>query len=181
MRGDHHDLVHLQVEEFGSRLVDLGVRLVVPRQLCSEDAVPRQAAELRKVRHQRDVAVRERRDDESLLQSRQALHRIGPRMQPMPRVVERADLVLGKPFHPEVDEDLVEDHPMKHVELGPRAAHRSARDSCSDRSRHARHRRTSRRRPSAPSSWRAAPLRARPTSANRPPCRTCQRRVPSQP
>ena len=119
MRGDHHDVADLQVQEFRSRPVDLRVRLVVPRQLRSEDAVPRQARELRKVRHQRDVPVRERRDDESGLQSRQAAYRIGPRAQPVPRVIEGADLVLGEPFHPEVNEDLVEDHPMQHIELGP--------------------------------------------------------------
>src|SRR4030095_12097818 len=78
MGGHHHHFVKLQVEKIGGGLVDLAIGLVVTRQLRAENAIPRQPAELGEVRHQRDVAVRQRRDDELLLQPRQTADRIRP-------------------------------------------------------------------------------------------------------
>ena len=79
----------LRSEDLGRRLIDLVIRLVVTHQLGAEDAHPTAGRRvLRELGHQRDVAVRQRRDDELLLQSRQAGDRVGPRRQPMPRAVQ---------------------------------------------------------------------------------------------
>ena len=55
------------------RLIDLAIGLVLSSQFRAEHAVPRQAGELRQVGHQRDVAVRQRRDDEPALETGQPL------------------------------------------------------------------------------------------------------------
>ena len=75
---------------------------------------------LRHVRHQPDVAVRQRRDDEFLFQPREASDRIRPRLQSMPRAVERVFFRLAQRCEAELDEDLVERHPVQRVELRPR-------------------------------------------------------------
>ena len=115
----HHDFGGLEVEKVGGGLVDLAVGLVVTNELGAQNAVPRQPRMLRHVRHQRDVAVRERRDDESLLQPCQSSHRVRPWPQPMPGTIERVGFGLRQPGDAEVDQDLVEGHPMQAIELGP--------------------------------------------------------------
>src|SRR5215470_6684868 len=63
---------------------------------------------LREIRHQRDVAVRARRDDELLLEAREPRNRVGPRLQAMPCAIERVGLGLRQPRDSELDQDAVE-------------------------------------------------------------------------
>ena len=116
----HHHFGGLEIEEVSSGQIDLAIRLVMPDQLGAENAVPRQSGMFGHRRHQRDVAVRQRRDRELLLQPRQPADRVRPRPQPMPRAIERIGLRAGEAGDLELDENLVEDHPMQVVEPGPR-------------------------------------------------------------
>ena len=115
----HHDVGGHEVKNVGGGLVDLAIGLVVTGELGAQNAVPRQSRVLRHVRHQGNVAVRERRDDESLLQPCQSSHCVRPWTQPMPRPIERVRFGLGEFLDAEVDEDPVERHPMQAIELGP--------------------------------------------------------------
>jgi hypothetical protein len=58
----------------------------------------RQPDALREVHHERDVAVRARRNDESRLEALQSFHRVGPWVQPVPGSVHVIELGLGKPL-----------------------------------------------------------------------------------
>ncbi len=69
MGGDQHNLLCWQVQQLDSHLVDRWIGLVGSDQLSREDAVPGQAAILRHVRQERDVAIGERGEHKLLAQS----------------------------------------------------------------------------------------------------------------
>src|SRR5882724_8927220 len=121
VRGDHHALAWRQPEERGRRQVGLGLGLVVPRDLRAEDGVPREPTILRHVDDQRDVAVRERREDELLLEAREAGHGVGPGVEAVPGTVQVIDLGLREPLDGELGQELVEALAVEIVELRPRA------------------------------------------------------------
>ena len=93
--GDHHHVRDLEIEQVGRGLIDFAIRFVVAHELGTEDAVPRQTRVLREIGHQRDVSVRQRRNDEALLQAREPGDRVRPRPQPVPCTVERVGFGLG--------------------------------------------------------------------------------------
>src|SRR4029453_16150784 len=74
------------------------------------------------VHDQRDVAVRERREDELLLEARETGHRSGPRIEAMPRPVQVIDLGFREPLDRELRQQLVEALAVQIVELRPLAA-----------------------------------------------------------
>ncbi len=94
MRRRHHHLARPQVQQPGDAQIGLRVRLEVAEQVGAEDHVPRDAGELRHVQQQRDVAVRQRPDDEARLQPGQAGHRIRPGVQPVPAQVDMDQVLL---------------------------------------------------------------------------------------
>ena len=98
VRGDHHHFAGREAEQPRRALVHLAVPLVVPEELRRQHAVPRQAAVLRHVGEQRDVAVRQRRDHELLLEPLQPGDRVLPRREAMPGAVEVILLGVGEPL-----------------------------------------------------------------------------------
>ena len=134
---------------------------------------------LREVGHQADVAVRQRRDDEVLLQASEAGDRVGPRLQPMPRAIERLLLLFAQRREAELAEDADRASCGADRRASSTAARRCARGSCSARSRRATRPRISRRRPSRVYAPRADAPRRRQTIASRRPCRRRRRRAPS--
>src|SRR5207245_338604 len=89
-----------------------------------EDRVPREPGTLGHVHQERDVAVRERRENELPLEAHEPRYGIGPRVEAVPGAVQVVDLRLGESGDAEPDEELIERHPVEIVELGPR--HRAA-------------------------------------------------------
>src|SRR5262249_20099110 len=84
VRSAHHDFLWLQAQEVHGSQVGLAIRLVMFGKLSGTDEIPRQACVLCHVGEQGDIAVRERPDDELLLEASQACNRIRPRLQSMP-------------------------------------------------------------------------------------------------
>src|SRR5436309_7148172 len=119
--GDHHALLGLEAQHRGRRQVALGLGLVMARDLRPEDRVPREPAVLGHVHHQRDVAVRERRQDVLLLEAGEAGHAVRPGIEAMPRAVEMVDFSVRQPLDRELPEQLLEALAMEIVELRPRA------------------------------------------------------------
>src|SRR5437879_6101009 len=119
--GDHHALAGRQPEERGGRQIRLGLGLVVPRDLRPQDGVPRQPAVLGHVHDQRDVAVRERREDVLLLEPREPGHAVGPGIEAVPGPIEMVDLSVRQPLDGELRQELLEALAMEVVELRPRA------------------------------------------------------------
>src|SRR5437899_9767979 len=119
--GDHHALARCEPEERGRRQIGLGLGLVVPRDLRAEDGVPRESPVLGHIHDQRDVAVRERRENELLLEARQAGHGVGPGVEAVPGAVQVVDLGLRETLDTELDQKLVEALAVEVVELRPRA------------------------------------------------------------
>src|SRR5882762_3340487 len=74
----HHALLGLQVEEGGGAVIGLGLRLVGVGDFGAEDRIPRQAGMPGHVHHQRDVAVRQGREDELALEAGQAFDGVRP-------------------------------------------------------------------------------------------------------
>jgi hypothetical protein len=116
----HHDLARLDVEKISGGLIHLAVGLVVTNELSAQDAIPRQPGMLCQVRHQRNVAVRERRDDELLLEAAETADNVRPGVQPMPCAIERDDLGLRQSTDAGVLQDLVENHSVEIIEPRPR-------------------------------------------------------------
>ena len=98
MSRDHHDLFRLEIEIVGGGKIDFAIRLVVLDEFGSEDGVPGQAAELGKVGHQRDIAIRKRSDDVFFLQTGEPFDRVGPRFEPddAPASYPAAPAALGR-------------------------------------------------------------------------------------
>ena len=119
VRGDHHDGARLDVPELRSHQIGFAIRLVALHDLGREYGVPGQARLLGHVGQQRHVAVRQRRNDEFLLEPRETLNRVRPRLEPMPHVVQVPLLFLGQVLDLVLDEQLVEDHAVQRVELRP--------------------------------------------------------------
>jgi hypothetical protein len=91
----------------------------VTDKLGAKDAVPRETRVFGEVGHQRDVAVRQRRDDELFFEARETLGRVGPRLQAVPRAVEVRFLGLAEPTDAELVDDPIQRHPVQVVESGP--------------------------------------------------------------
>jgi hypothetical protein len=119
VRGHHHHLPGRQVEELTGHQIRFAIRLVMTHQLGRQNRIPRQAGELAHVGEQRDVAVRQRRNDVLGPQARQPGHRIGPPLQPVPDTVEMRDLRFRQPLDLELREQGIERHAVQDVELRP--------------------------------------------------------------
>ena len=68
VRGDHHAVAGRKIERLAGREIDARLRLEVAGDLRPEDGVPRQVVAAREIDHQRDVAVRHRRQPELSLE-----------------------------------------------------------------------------------------------------------------
>jgi len=107
------------VQKVGGGLVDLAIRLVVPRQLGAENAVPWQAAVLGYVGHQGHIAIGHRSNDEPMLQAIQTWHRIGPRSQVMPGQIELCLGGFAETGNIEFSEHFLQCHTVQPVQVGP--------------------------------------------------------------
>src|SRR5215472_1374969 len=121
VRRHHHALPGLEVEERGAAVVGFRLRLVRVGDLGTEDHVPRQAGMFGHVHHQRDIAVRQRRDDEFALETGEALDRVRPWGEAVPGAVEVVDIRFAKTGDPELLQQLDQILAVKVVELDPRA------------------------------------------------------------
>src|SRR2546426_9016005 len=119
--GDHHALGGCEPEERGRGQIGLGLRLVVPRDLGAEDGVPGKPPVLGHVHDQRDVAVRERGENELLLEARQARHRVGPGVEAVPGAGQGGGLGPREAPDAALDQQLIEALAVEVVELRPRA------------------------------------------------------------
>src|ERR1700730_12828562 len=122
MRGDHHALVRRQVECFGGGEIDSRFWLVVAGDLRTENGVPRQIVAPRQIDHQRDVAVRYRRQHVFAFEPRHPGRYVGPGVEPVPRQIELAALLFGERADVEARQDELEIAPMQYVELAERYA-----------------------------------------------------------
>ena len=120
MGGHHHHALWRQVEGLGRRQVDHRLGLVVARDFGAEDRVPDEAVAARQVDHQRDVAVRARRQPERRLQPCQSRCRIRPGIEPVPGEVEIGAGRLLDVVEPEVMQHDIQVAPMQAVELAER-------------------------------------------------------------
>ena len=169
-RHQHH-LVRRHVEHPRHTQVGGRIGLVGAEHLGRQDAVPGQAAVLRHVGQQADVAVGQRADHEARLQARQARHRVGPGIEAVPDLVE----VLLAGLVEMGDAETAAGARPGSCDAGRRSASspvrptsRAASPAGSRRARPARIRRRSR-----PGSWRR--LRGRCCRASRPRCRRRRR------
>ena len=121
MRRHHHHLGRRQVEQRAGAEIGLRVGLVVTEQVAAEHHVPRQAGMFGEIGQQRDVAVRERGDDEPPLQPRQPRHGIRPRSQPVPEAGDLPPRRLVQPGDAELADQPVQRLAMQHIERCPGA------------------------------------------------------------
>ncbi len=119
---DHHAFTRRQVERFTGSEIDARLGLVVARDLGAEDRIPREAVAAGDVDHQRDIAVRDRREQATTLEPREAGCRIRPAVEPVPRQIEIARHLLGEAVDAETRQDALEIVPVQHVELAERDA-----------------------------------------------------------
>ena len=113
-----------EVERLGRGEIDPRLRLVVAGDLGPEDRIPGQVVRARQVDHQRDVAVRHRRQEEAGLQPRHRARHLGPGREHVPGEVERPQGLLAKIGDAEARQDALQVAPMQHVELRERHAPR---------------------------------------------------------
>jgi hypothetical protein len=118
MRGDHHAVGGREIERLRCRQIDARLRLEVPGDLGPEDRVPWQLVAAGDVDHQRDVAVRHRREAKPRLEPRQARRHVGPAVEPVPGEIELSRGLLGQRLDSEARQDALEVLSMQHVELG---------------------------------------------------------------
>ena len=93
--GDHADLFGPEAEGVDRRVVDPRIGLVGAGELGAEDHVPGEPRVLGEVDRLRDVAVRARADDVGLLEEREALDGVRPRVEPVPRLDQRLPEAVG--------------------------------------------------------------------------------------
>ena len=96
VRGDHHAFVGLEIECLGCSQIDAGLGLVIARDVGAQDRVPADGVAPGKIGHQRDVAVRAGRHQETASEAREAFFHIGPGVEPVPGEIEIGEDVLGK-------------------------------------------------------------------------------------
>ena len=77
-----------QIERLAGGEIDARLRLVVAGDFGAEDRVPRQIVAAREIDHQRDVAVRARRQHEFRLEPRQRRRHVRPGVEPVPGQIE---------------------------------------------------------------------------------------------
>src|SRR5262245_21332141 len=118
--GHHQALRGLEVEHRGGREIGLRQGLVGPGDLGAQHGVPRQPCAPRHVHDERDVAVRQRRQDVLLPQAREAGHGVGPRIEPVPGAVQLVGLGLAEALDAELDDELVEAQAVQVIQLRPR-------------------------------------------------------------
>ena len=96
VRRDHHAIAGRQIERLAGGEIDPRLGLEVAGDLGAEDRVPGKIVAAREIDHQRDIAVRHRREPELPLEPRQAGRHIRPGVEPMPGEIEVAHRVLGQ-------------------------------------------------------------------------------------
>jgi len=95
VRRDHRALSRRQAERFARGEIDARLRLVIARDFGAENGVPMHAVAAREIGHQRDVAVRYRRQQEFLAQARESRRDVAPHIEPVPRQREIVQHRLG--------------------------------------------------------------------------------------
>jgi hypothetical protein len=123
------DLLGPQTQDLGRAPIGLRCRLIGLGHFRAEDRVPGQPGALRHGQQQRDIAVGERRDDIAPLEAGQPGHRIRPRVEPVPGLVQRVELRRRHPARVEIEfgQRGLQIFPMQHVqpdEAPPAVAHR---------------------------------------------------------
>jgi hypothetical protein len=114
---DHHAVGGRQVESIAGGEIDARLGLVVARDLRAEDRIPGKIVAASEIDHQRDIAVRDRRELEALLEPRKPGRGIGPAVESVPCQVEIARHVLRQSREPEALADSIEIVPVQDVEL----------------------------------------------------------------
>ncbi len=179
VRRHHHAGLRRKIEGRAGRAIDHRLRLVVTRNLGAENGVPAKSVVARKIGHQRNIAVRYRREQEALAQSLQPLGRIRPGIEPMPGGVELAADILGQFLQAEVRPDAVEIAPMQRIELAEGDAARRALPPSPADIRRARPARKRSSRACSPAVSGASSPRARCRRANPPRSRKYRKTAPS--
>ena len=125
VRRDHHAIAGRAIERLGGGEVDARLGLVVAGDLGAEDRVPANVVVAREIGHERDVAIRDRRDQEPLPQALEPGRHVGPGIEAMPREIQITQDVLGQILQSEPRQDALEVAAMEHVELRERDAARA--------------------------------------------------------
>ncbi len=125
MRGHHHALRGRQIERLAGGEIDARLRLVVAGDFGAENGVPRKLVAAREIDHQRDVAVRHRRQHEFGFQPRQRRRHVRPGIEPVPDARQIVEHFVGQVLQAEARQQPHEVAPVQHVELGERDAPRA--------------------------------------------------------
>ena len=125
MRGDHHALLRLEIERLACSKIDTRLRLVVAGDFRAEDRVPGKFIPAGKVDHQRNVAVRHRRQKKFFSQALERCRYIRPCIEPMPRQREFAQNIFGQIAQAEARNKAFEIVPVQHVQPAKRDAARA--------------------------------------------------------
>ena len=96
LRRHHHHRSRRKPQGLRAAQIDLRLRLVGSRDLCSQNRVPGQTGALGHVHQERDVAVRVRRDDVAALQMDEALDHVRPRVEAVPGAGEIVAVCFGQ-------------------------------------------------------------------------------------
>ncbi|HVJ72198.1 MAG TPA: hypothetical protein VM531_11950, partial [Sphingomicrobium sp.] len=84
MRGDHHAVAGRQIKSLAGGEIDPRLRLEIAGDLRAEDRVPRKTVAAGDVHHQRDVAVRYRRQQALLFQAHEPRRGVRPGIEAVP-------------------------------------------------------------------------------------------------
>ena len=126
VRGHHHAFARLEIERRAGGEIDARLRLEVMRDLGAEDRVPRKIIAAGEIDHQRDIAVRHRRQPELALEPRQRGRHVRPSIEPMPHQRQIVEHFVRQVLQTEARQQAFEVAPVQHVELGeglPAGAH----------------------------------------------------------
>ena len=119
VRSDPDYLAEREPQQRCGRQIDLGVRLVVMRQLRRQDDVPRQAAVFGQIHPLRDVPVGQRSNDEPALEPRQAVHGVRPRMELSPWLIQRAEVGVTEPGNAQASQQFDQRDGVQVVNIRP--------------------------------------------------------------
>src|SRR5262245_17951390 len=122
VRSDHHAVSGRQIERLTGREIDARLALVVARDVCAQDRVPGKIVAAGEIDHQRNIAIRDRRQQKPALEASKAGRHVGPGGKPVPREIEIARRGFGKIGIPEPRQNAIEVASVQHGELAERRA-----------------------------------------------------------
>src|SRR5262245_25806145 len=117
MRRYHHALTWCKIERRTGCEIHLWFGFEIAGDFRTQNDIPRKPVAARQRNHERNVAVRNRRDHEVPLEAHKSGASVRPAIEAMPSEIEIGEHVRWNGFEVEARQDPVEIFAMQHVQL----------------------------------------------------------------